>query len=81
MAVRPIAEIEAELAALRAARITRLTSGALTEITHQSGGVKKQVATLEDINQAIALLELELARATGSSSGLGPIRIGFGGRV
>lgn len=78
---RSQAEIEADLAALRAARTQRLIGGAVAEVTHASGGVKKQIATLEEINQGIAQLELELAQLTGGPSGLGPIRLGFGGRT
>ncbi|WP_127142850.1 hypothetical protein [Pelagibacterium montanilacus] len=78
---RPIAEIEADLAALRTARTKRLVSGARTEVSYASGGIKREVVTLEEVNQGIAMLELELARATGRPSGLGPIRAGFGGRL
>lgn len=77
---RSAVDIEAELAELYAARRRFLTGGIVTEISHPSGGVKKQVATLEDINQAIALLELELGKVTGRPSRLGPVRFGFGGR-
>jgi len=78
--VRSRVEIEADLAQLYAARRKRLIGGAVVEVTHASGGTKKEVVTLEEINQAIALLELELSRVTGQRSNLGPVRIGFGDR-
>jgi hypothetical protein len=52
----------------------------VTEVNHASGGVKKQAATLEEINQAIMMLELELSQITGDRSKLGPVRFGFGDR-
>lgn len=78
--MRSRVEIEADLTELYAARRKRLVGGAVVEVTHASGGTKKEVATLEEINQAIALLELELSRVTGQRSNLGPVRIGFGDR-
>lgn len=78
---RSRAEIEADLAALYAARSKLFAGGQVTEVTHSSGGTKKQVLTLSEINEAIAMLQLELAQVIGGTSGLGPVRFGFGGRT
>lgn len=76
-----LAEIDDALAKLRAAKLQRLTEGTRTKVSYASGSVEKSVASIEEITMEIARLELDRAKITGTSSGGGPIRIGFGGRV
>lgn len=76
-----IEEIDAALTQLRAARLQRLTGGVRTKIAYSGGSVEKAIGSMEELNMEIARLELERGKLTGSRSGGGPIRIGFGDRV
>lgn len=74
-------EIDAALTQLHEAKMARLTGSHATKIGYSDGSAEYAVASLTEINGEIARLEMLRARLTGSPSGLGPIRIGFGGRV
>lgn len=74
-------EIEAELEELRAVKRARLKGEVATKVGYSDGNAEFAVASLSEINGEIARLEIELSRATGQASGLGPIRPGFGGRL
>lgn len=74
-------EIDAALEKLRAAKLARLSGEQATKIGYSDGNVEYAVATMSEINGEIARLEMLRAKLTGQSSGLGPIRIGFGGRL
>lgn len=81
MAEMTLAECDAAIAALRATKQARLTGGARTKTAYTSGSVEKQFASLLEIDGEIARLEVLRSRLTGTPSGGGPIRIGFGDRI
>jgi hypothetical protein len=51
------------------------------KVTYEGISTEFALPTLEEIEMGIARLKVELAQVTGGSSGLGPIRVGFGGRT
>ena len=81
MAEMTVADIDAAISELRAAKMTRLTGGAVVRTQYQSGSVMKEVASLADIDNEIARLEVLRSKITGQPTGNGPIRVGFGGRI
>ncbi|WP_182168343.1 hypothetical protein [Stappia albiluteola] len=74
-------EIETAIADLETAKRARLTGKARQQVSYDGGGVTFVPATIAEIEQEIVKLRLQLAKLTGAPSGLGPIRIGFGGRM
>ena len=81
MAEPTAAEIEAMIASLETAKLARLTGGVRTKVSYTSGSVEKQVASLEEINAEIVRLKVLLGKLTGRATGVGPVRVGFGGRL
>jgi len=79
------AEIETAIAELETAKRQRLINGAITTLRHGSGGSDQMVQRVHDsieaIDREIARLKILLANLTGDSSGIGPIRPRFGGRL
>jgi hypothetical protein len=77
-------QLEAQIAALEQARLDRLT-GKQVQRTAYDGHLTEfsEPPSLEEINQALTQLRLELAKLTGdwSSTGVGPMRIGYGCRL
>jgi len=81
MADMTLAEIDSALDQLRAVKQSRLVGGVVTRTQYQSGGSQREYASLADIDGEIARLEVMRARLAGTSTGNGPIRIGFGRRI
>lgn len=80
MPARPLAEIDADIAALEAVRRARITGRQVAETSYDGRGAKFVQVSLDEINNELARLRLERARASGCASGLGPVRVGFGSR-
>lgn len=75
-------EIDAAIAALETARRARLTGTQVVKSSYPDlGSVEMATATVEEINMEIARLRLMRSRMAGGPSGIGPIRVGFGGRL
>lgn len=81
MADPTLADVQQQLADLRAAKQARLTGGVRTKTAFTSGSVEKQFASLAEIDGEIARLEVIEARLAGTSTRNGPIHIGFGARL
>ncbi|WP_297105175.1 hypothetical protein [uncultured Devosia sp.] len=71
-------EIEADIAALRAAKSERMLGKTAAKVGHAGGSAEFALASLSEINAELARLQLELAQVTGAKHGLGPVRVGFG---
>lgn len=80
MADMTVAEIDAEIAALRSYRSARLRGETRVKVGYEGVQVENALPTLEEIAQEIARLEAKKAAMTGQPSGGGPIRVGFGAR-
>jgi hypothetical protein len=77
-----LADIAAELDALRAAKRQMLVGRRVTGSSNPStGSVNFATCSLAEINREIARLELLECRLTGRSSGFAPVIPGFGPRA
>ena len=81
MAEMTLAQVDAALEQLRAAKMERLTSGIRTRTSFESGSVEKQYASLAEIDGEIARLEVVRARLRGQRLSGGAIHVGFGDRT
>ena len=68
-------EIDAAIAAIEAAKRARLTGKQRSRINASEGGVEYAMATLEEMNQELALLGIKRRKLTGERSSHGPIGI------
>ncbi len=75
-----LAEIDAEIAALEAARSARLRGEARLRVQYEGAMVEKALPTLAEITGEIARLKVARSKITGEPSGYGPIGVGFGCR-
>lgn len=75
---RTAIEIQADLDALTAARRKLLTGERVTKVNAAEGGVEYGAITLAELNREIVRLEMELARAEGRPSPVGPVRMRVG---
>lgn len=73
-------ELEAAIADLEAAKLARLRGEARIKIAYEGTTVEKALPTLLEIEKALAMYRIELARLTGRPAGPGPVRFGFGAR-
>lgn len=61
-----IEELQADRDALAVARLSRLTTGVVKEVSRAGRKLVKENATLEDLNFAIAELDASIANAGGT---------------
>ncbi|BBE74353.1 hypothetical protein [Oharaeibacter diazotrophicus] len=79
---RTVEEIDADIAALEAARRARVSGTQVVSSTFpDAGSVTFATTSLGEINRELARLRMERAGASGEASGLGPILPGFGARA
>ena len=78
---RTLAEIDAEIAALEAAKRARLTGRQASKVSYD-GKISTEFATasLTDIETELLKLRAERARLTGDRSPVAPVYAGFGSR-
>jgi len=81
MTTLTVDQIDAQIAALEAARSARLIGKQPLQVGYDGQSVMFATVKIEDINAEIARLRMARSKLTGCSSGVGPIRVGFGDRT
>ena len=73
-------EIDAQIAALEAAKLRLLTGKQRVRVTASEGGVEYSATSLADLNQELAGLKIERRKLTGERPANGPIGLVMRGR-